>query len=260
MTPKRYFTDSEEEEIAKIYRAGYSIHQIARAYQRGTSGVISCAIRRQGVIRRQFRFVHHRDSTIFHNIDTEEKAYWLGFLYADGCTRKSLIQLSLSSRDLDHVQRFAHFIGDAPCSVKKSGYKDFLKATATIYDMEMANSLRALGIVTHRPDYTAAINNIPSNLLHHFLRGNFDGDGCATNDGPSLLFCGKRPFITFVRDYMAQCVHTNPQLTIRDNVRSKKTSYLSFRRRIQALKVADYLYQDATVFLKRKKEIVDSWR
>lgn len=50
---------------------------------------------------------------IFENIDTEEKAYWLGFLYADGCvgSKESKVELSLAEKDLRHMEKFRSFIG-----------------------------------------------------------------------------------------------------------------------------------------------------
>ena len=45
---------------------------------------------------------------IFEVIDTPEKAYWLGFLYADGYvqTRGYMIALTLSSKDKLHIKEF----------------------------------------------------------------------------------------------------------------------------------------------------------
>ena len=256
MTPKRLFTDSEEEEIVKIYLAGYSTKQISAAYRRGTHGVISCALKRQGVKGRQFRYVHKRDSTIFSKIDTEEKAYWLGFLYADGCVTKSQIQLILSTKDAEHVKKFAAFIGDAP--LRQNTYGGWHRTGATVYDRKMADDLRSLGIIPYRPDHTTAINNVPDDLLHHFLRGNFDGNGCAAKC-QTLGFCGKEAFMTFIRDEMARKVGTNPELKLLHH-QCGKVCYINFRRRGQAFKVSDYLYKDATVFLERKKDVIESWR
>lgn len=53
---------------------------------------------------------------ILHNfeiIDTEEKAYWLGFLYADGSVSSSedKIELGLAEQDMHHIEKFRDFIG-----------------------------------------------------------------------------------------------------------------------------------------------------
>lgn len=49
----------------------------------------------------------------FENIDTEEKAYWLGFLYADGCvgSAEDKIELGLAEQDFHHIEKFRDFIG-----------------------------------------------------------------------------------------------------------------------------------------------------
>ena len=50
----------------------------------------------------------------FEIIDTEEKAYWLGFLYADGCISKNqnIIQIALKRADKTHLEKFREFIGN----------------------------------------------------------------------------------------------------------------------------------------------------
>ena len=59
------------------------------------------------------KYYYNKD--FFNKIDTEEKAYWLGFLYADGCivTRSKCkkvtpmsLELVLSSIDINHLYKF----------------------------------------------------------------------------------------------------------------------------------------------------------
>ena len=49
----------------------------------------------------------------FEKIDTEEKAYWLGFLYADGSvgSKDDRIELGLAEKDFHHIEKFRDFIG-----------------------------------------------------------------------------------------------------------------------------------------------------
>ena len=52
------------------------------------------------------------NNKVFDSIDTEEKAYWLGFLFADGSVsaRDNQVELSLSSIDRGHLQKFRRFL------------------------------------------------------------------------------------------------------------------------------------------------------
>ena len=47
----------------------------------------------------------------FSKINTQEKAYWLGFMYADGCNQpeftRASIQLAIS--DIDHLKKFCAY-------------------------------------------------------------------------------------------------------------------------------------------------------
>jgi len=48
----------------------------------------------------------------FDNIDTEEKAYWLGFLYADGwvSSKGNTVGLTLALKDIEHLKKYNNFL------------------------------------------------------------------------------------------------------------------------------------------------------
>lgn len=51
------------------------------------------------------------DETFFSVIETEEKAYWLGFIAADGCIRKNKsgsyeLSIHLAEKDIEHLAAF----------------------------------------------------------------------------------------------------------------------------------------------------------
>ena len=51
---------------------------------------------------------------IFENIDTPEKAYWLGFIAADGCVyvreKNATIRIAIKSSDKEHLEKFKKFM------------------------------------------------------------------------------------------------------------------------------------------------------
>ena len=83
-------------------------------------------------------------SSIFSEIDTEEKAYWLGFMYADGNVSVSCnsISLELALKDEVHLQKFNTFLGKS-----KNIRKDHFRVRCCFKDTQIYNDLIRLGCV-----------------------------------------------------------------------------------------------------------------
>jgi hypothetical protein len=98
------------------------------------------------------------DDILFENIDNPFKAYWLGFLYADGNVTYNLlktkysIELCLAEKDLDHLEKYKNFIrgyfdGDGSISVSDKngrllstsllGTKEFLISVMEILNIDI---------------------------------------------------------------------------------------------------------------------------
>ena len=128
------------------------------------------------------------DSKYFDNIDNEEKAYWLGFLYADGYVRtyhkSGQLKLKLNVKDKEHVELFKKCIisnqkiVDNIEKLKKNG-KEYTSHSSTlnIYSVELVNDLIKHGCVQNKTQ-KIRFPEIDENLKYHFIRGYFDGDGC----------------------------------------------------------------------------------
>ncbi len=113
----------------------------------------------------------------FNNINSEEKAYWLGFLYADGYNSNSYVQLAISSEDTNHLRKFRQALSSThPIRHEKSDNT----CRITISDKQLSNALNRAGCVRNKT-YCGKFpgrNIISRNLLRHFVCGFFDGDGC----------------------------------------------------------------------------------
>lgn len=262
----RNLTDAEEAEVTKIYKAGFSAKAIARAYHLPSKQSIIGALKRQGVTQRspaERNRLYKLDPHKFDVINHEHKAYWLGFLYADGnVNREKTLNLGLKIVDIEHLEKFRDFLeSESPVRTfqQKCAGKYYPQARVSFTDRHLAARLMSLGIVKGRPDFHPAIVSMPDALHSHFLRGFWDGDGGASkNPNSGINFCGREDFLVWIRAYMSEHAGTNPNLKVSKH-KTANLYYLAYSGRIQALNAFNVLFQNATVWLERKRKRIESW-
>lgn len=162
-----------------------STSDTAVALQRTTSAV-KIKARKLGLSK----YPYTCDYNYFDNIDSEEKAYWLGFIFADGYisvnenNNSGCVGIDLCLSDIGHLKKFNKSINgnyqitqrERQCSLSDS--KDvFGCCSLRIFSIDMVNSLRQYGITNHK-SYDAVFPTINKDFIRHFIRGYFDGDGC----------------------------------------------------------------------------------
>lgn len=269
---RRNFTDAEEEQIAKIYLAGHSAKSIARAYGKSHHISIVAALKRQGVEQRspgERNRLYALNPHVFDVIDNELAAYFLGYLFADGCvSRDKTLSLAMKWSDRELAVGLKLFLeSEAPIkSIYTTGgfnvKKKCRQASFQVTERHLAKRLMELGIVTHRPDHMPMVENTSQKVYNHLLRGFFDGDGSArkpnSTRGGSIVFCGSKELMIWIRDLLAGQVGTNPKLKIQKHV-TVDLHYLYFSGTAQSLRIADYMYKDATFWLARKRKVIESW-
>lgn len=127
------------------------------------------------------------DESIFEEINTEEKAYWLGFIAADGYVSGGNFAIRLCERDIGHLEKFRKFM----CSTHpvnkytaKIKDKEYPSCSIFIYSKKIISDLSKLNIVENKTrDFE--VPRIPEELLQHFWRGFFDGDGSISSSTDS---------------------------------------------------------------------------
>ena len=131
----------------------------------------------------------------FEKIDSSEKAYWLGFLMADGCiveykNKKSGnlkamgLQVSLKSDDISQLQMLKNDLeSEAPISINnvKLNGKIFKSCRIVFCCTKMCKDLIQLNC-TPRKSLSAKYpaNKIPEQYEIDFVKGYFDGDGAVS--------------------------------------------------------------------------------
>lgn len=143
-------------------------------------------LRDKGIIIKNYQNDRSTNHKAFSKIDTEEKAYWLGFLYADGNVSSTCnsIELSLHQQDFETLEKFKKFIkGDN----KYHFCKKWKVIRYAFCSKKVKEDLINLGCVPKKSLILKfpTEKQVPNHLIHHFIRGYFDGDGCiskATRD------------------------------------------------------------------------------
>jgi len=214
---------------------------------------------------------YHINENFFSKIDGPEKSYVLGLLYADGTVneKSNSVTISLQERDKHILEKISNLIQPTKplqfIPIKKYYPKENYQNQ---YRIVIQNKILCSNIITLKclPNKTYTLNFpnndiIPPNLFHHFIRGFFDGDGCISisynkNKRPTatINFVSTKKFCSGLSKYL------KTELNIRTKVRtarilcSDKIGVLAFGGTNQVLRFFDFLYNEDTISLNRKKE------
>lgn len=128
------------------------------------------------------------NDSYFEKIDSCDKAYWLGFIYADGWISNNEFGIELQKRDsymlhdLNKRLGGVHIISEKHTSAVIHKNKNVTEAdscTLRVYSKKLVSCLNSNGIA-YRKSYSPDYPVVSSDLFVDFLRGFFDGDGALT--------------------------------------------------------------------------------
>ena len=186
----------------------------------------------------------------FHKIDTEQKAYWLGFILGDGCLwhNRPSIEIGLNIKDELHIDKFAKAIG---WRNKKQYKADRNAVTMIISSREMYNDLVNLGL-TSRKSFTATWPKIYKKYERHMLRGLFDADGTITNHS----YWKDKPYASWALVGTKECLENAKRILSITNEITPDHSIWRIKKNGTpgVFKIFTILYRGSTVWLDRKLE------
>lgn len=248
------------EESILLYISGLSTIKV-RKITGITISVLAGHLKKRGLTRsnKQNSRKYHVNHDFFEKIDDEHKAYWLGMLHADGfvSARKNqkCIGLSLHVNDKHHVEKFRDTLNsnyDIKTYTTKTAYGLTTYSRLLMTSEKMFSDLLSHGVIEQK-SLVLKFPNISPDLRHHFIRGYFDGDGSfsKSHDGYKFNMCGTKEFLN---DLSLQIGFPNRKLSRRYKKRKTNNYYLEIGGRLQVIAIGDYMYRDATVYLKRKHQ------
>lgn len=192
---------------------------------------------------------------IFNKIDNEEKAYWLGFIVADGYLNinKHMLRIKLGNRDRSHLIKFIKFVGGNEEMLKseihsETGNENFY---VSLYSKEVINDLLSLGVEQAKSG-KEKVCNIDKKYYRDFIRGLWDGDGFIRENLSGIGLVGSEEVLAFVQNYFNDSLGVKP-LKIYPHCNTFKIEYRSTRKAIPL--ILNHLYGDKDVALDRKKEL-----
>lgn len=195
------------------------------------------------------------DSNYFNEINSEEKAYWLGFLTADGYIKDNIIELTLAEKDKKHIEKFKNAIkSEHTIGIKKAvlNNKEFISYRISIKDKKIGEALASYGLNNNK-SYNAFIPSIfklPYKYVRHYMRGLFDGDGSIYNGANGINISIVSGSEMMVKDiYNTVKEHIGLKMSYR---KSRNLHELRLFSQKDVNKFLSWLYDESSIYLDRK--------
>lgn len=203
----------------------------------------------------------------FDEIDTPNKAYILGFLYADGYNNRinNTIVLSLNRKDEDTLLKIREEVGsDKPIYhhdyINKSDGIERHMSQLTFASKHMCEQLERFGVTQNKTFTIDFPNFLADELVSHFIRGYFDGDGCACEYKDETRKTGKR-FSVSMMSSMQLCKNMQKYLSEKQDINlnvnhptghSELNGLIRTHSKQNLIKFINYIYKDANLYMERK--------
>lgn len=195
-----------------------------------------------------------RIENIFETIDSEQKAYWLGFLCADGCVHQGQydyrVELGLSEQDYQHLEKFKKFIGrdnKIAYRPKTKSYRYSFRDKSIHHSLIKQGCVPAKSLILTFPEE----HQVASVFLKDYLRGYFDGDGSFWKSNGKLQgsILGTK---SFLQGLQTHCKYLEKYKIVPIHKKASDRGQRIVFSGKNAKDFLSYLYDGATIYLDRK--------
>lgn len=241
----------------EMYKNGMLLREVADVFGT-TRSTVSRLFKKNGF--EVDRFTYHCNEHYFDQIDSQDKAYILGLLWADGhnCISKGSVILELQEDDKSTLEVINN-ITENERPLRKIALNDKNPAWKNQYNLllqsrHMSSILNEYGMCQRKSLVLEFPKWLDENLHSHFIRGYVDGDGCICymkqKNKIQVSMVGTRMFLEYVqkicrdigvKSYIVHDKRANEvicQLAIASN--SCSTTFLQ------------WIYKDANLKMERK--------
>lgn len=212
--------------------------------------------------QRLSRRKYNVDDNYFETIDSDDKAYFLGFIYADGYITKDSdkIGITIAKKDVDLLEKFKIFSkAESPINsyMQTGGYNvGEYYSRLLITSKKMKSDLLKHGVLISKTEKIKFPTTIDEKFYYSFIRGYFDGDGCITTGGNlkngakvfNVKIVGTRSFLESISEILGVSVKL-----IKRHKDSDVDNYtITICGNVQLKNILGKLYNGSTIHLERK--------
>ena len=261
---KKVISDQEVEAIYKMYKEDKKISDIAKAFGVTNSTIYTRLNRRYGPLGKE-RAVNKRkytvDESFFEIIDTQEKAYVMGWFYSDGSNSVSpnVAKIDVAADSEDILHKIKEAIGsNARIKPIKNSANSYAGENAQmlyrlgIYNKLVSKQIAALGICGNMTYTRTWPEWLSEDLEPHFIRGLIDGDGCISigkKKGFTISYYGTKMMCEGFSKVLSKIGVDHRHQTDKNG-----HHFIRIMKQAECVKFADYIYNDATIYLNRKHD------
>lgn len=250
--PKPKATNQQIQKMNDLYHEGLTSYEVAEKM-----GVSKTTVLYHVVNTRGYGPVPAKvNSDYFSKIDDQDKAFWLGVMFADGNVNNEDNSVTLTSTDKGMVRALRQALSSEHNIHTKQRSKDNPKwkdaYTLRIFDKKLKDDLVKHGCIANKT-YSVKVPDLQPELYRHFIRGVFDGDGSVWGKPGKGYFSitGYLPFLDKLQDILAEQAGVSKTKLA---VRKPDFGDIRYGGKAPMRQLYDYLYKDARYFLRRKKE------
>ena len=192
----------------------------------------------------------------FKKISTENSAYYLGLIIADGSISRcgTKFEITLGEPDQHILHEFALWLECSKPNISRRQRPNRTRIyhRLTLCSKSLVLDLAEWGVINAKTVDMTLLKELPLDLERHFLRGFWDGDG---HVGKKSFEVGIRSeiFARQLREIMARVGGELPPFRHRETNAGEDFFIMAVAsRRFQYLR--DQMYLDSSVFLKRKRQ------
>jgi len=240
----------QEQDIIELSKTK-SQKDIAEIYGRSQSGIGLILKRNNNPKERNCRLNMSKtnlDIDFFKEINTNEKAYWLGYICGDGCINKNNNKMTLTSKDEEIIIKFktdiksGHKISNTSYFDKRTN-KTYLRSSIQIGNELFVNNLINLG-VTNKKSNVLGFPDIDEKYYSYFIAGLFDSDGSLSFNKNKIRISQilTLEILMFIQEYLLK-YHDISKINMFKVTKNKPNIWKLYLYK-DALKFLDFIYQD----------------